>query len=265
MDIQAIIEAAKGNDPETLTSLLGAEIQKAVDKEAGGLKAKRDELLKEVKELKEFRQQISEISDDPEELRKLVEGQSELERKLAAAQNGVDEEKVKALAKEWADEHVSAVRKEMSAQIEKEKSRAEKAEARVAELDAEITDGAFRRELLDAAGDEVWPSLRSDLFNRVRPYLARDEDGKTIARNPKTDMPIVGPKGAAMTPSEIIESLREGNDEHPWGDGRPFFKSYGGGSGHTGSTAGVTSKSIEDMDFEEYKKKRQEGQIGSQV
>lgn len=203
-------------DDEKATALkeaLSAKHQEAIDKEVGGLKTKRDELLANERKLKDSLKQYEGI--DPERARKLEDqiAQSEEARLIA---DGKMDEVINQRTERMRTEYDRKLQ-EATQTAEQAKTFAEKFRGRV--LSDEIRGAASKLGLIDSAAQ--------DAFLRAQSLFEVDDEGNVVAR----ESAGYDTTGKPLTPETWLESMR---DQAPhW-----FPQPKGSGSpGNNGSSA----------------------------
>lgn len=185
-------------------------IQQAVDEATQGLKAKRDEILGEKRDLKAKYDALAKQWEgfDPEAVRGLME-------KIA------NDEDTKLIAEGKSDvvieRRTEAMRRDAEMKVTKAVERAEAAEATVKEKDAKIAELIIDATVRDAAAEaEIQKSALPDVLLRARSIFALNDEYEIEARKPDGTM-IVGKEGkGSMTPAEWLVDVMKTEAPHWW-------------------------------------------------
>lgn len=218
---------AEGADPAAIQALIDGALKEHEVTVTTGLNAKNKELLGKLDAYKPFR----DLDKTPEEILSLEKEAADLRAKLEAAEAGVDPAAVKALADKRAAEMNEQYRLSQEKIREADKTRADTAEATLAEKQTELLNERIRRRMrLHSRG--IVDGLEEDVFNRLRPCFAEDEEsGALVLRDPKTKTNLVGAKGE-MTVDELFDGLATSAGDQSYNSkGAGYFASSGGGGG----------------------------------
>lgn len=235
-----IIEAAKADDAaEKLGALVGTMVQTAADavvaEELKGIKANRDEFKADLEKFRPF--------GKPDEIQAAMD---ELRTLRAAKGKKPDPKELEELAKSMLEERVADFRAEQESLRKSIEEERDAATATSETLNAGILEAKRRAKLYDLAGQDVKPLMWEFFEKRLAPMLqpVQEENGepwwtKTDDKiqwkviDPVTKAPLVGKTGG-MTPSELVESGRQGLGEKDWNSkefAETFFKPKGKGGG----------------------------------
>lgn len=218
-----------------LKEALSAKHQEALDKEVGGLKSKRDELLDAQRKMKDQLKQFEGI--DPERARKLEQQLAENEEARLIADGKIDE----VLSKRTERMQAEYERKLSEAQTE-----AEKAKARA----EKFTGRAFSDELRTAAAQVgILDSAVPDAVYRGRELFAVDDDGNVVAKDGVLDQ-----DGKPLTPETWLNSMR---DQAPHWFPTPKGSGAPGSSGNGSSAPRAWQDAKTTRDKVEYLKRKQ--------
>jgi len=193
------------NDPK-IKSVIEEQARRIAAESERGLRANRDKLLAELKELKQ--------SVDPEEYKAL---KAEAEKR--------EEEKAKAAGK------FDELRQKMMKQFEDEKSgllqKAQTAEQRLSEY-------VRKTEAIRAISkvDGIAELLEPHVLSRLRTELKEDGTAEVVVVDAKGE-PRIGEKGEMMTVDQLLAEMKENDVFAP-----AFRGSRASGGGATGSGAG---------------------------
>src|SRR5690625_896750 len=197
-----------------LKELIAGKHQEALDKEVGGLKAKRDELLDAQKRLKEQLSQFEGI--DPERARKLEEQIAQSKEAKLIAEGKLDE--VIAQRTERMQTEYERRLQEASATAEQAKLFAERFKGRV--LSDEIRAAASKVGMIDSAAEDA--TLRAQALFEV------NDEGNVVANEDAG----LDASGKPLTIETWLQSMK---------DAAPHWFLQPKGSGAPGSTGSSAS------------------------
>lgn len=223
---EQLIEAA--TDPAAFAALLQTSNADFAATERAGVDSKNRELLGKLDEMKPWRA----FGDKtPEQIQAALDAGAAAALKLEAADRGVDNEAVEALAKERADTMMTDFRTQRLEADQELADRAEAAEKASIASHAKWLDERVRRVLaLRTRG--IVEGLETDVYTRLRPVFHEDEKTAAIVlRNPATGANLQGADGD-MQIDELVEGLKSSNGADTWNSkGAGYFASAGNGGG----------------------------------
>lgn len=214
---------------QALKEALAAKHQEAVEREVGGLKAKRDELLEAQKRMKEQLRQYEGI--DPERARKLEEQIAKSEEAQLIAEGKLDEvlnQRTERMRTEF-----ERRLQEASQAAEQAKSFAERFRGRV--LSDEIRAAAAKVGMVDAAAQDA--SLRAQALFEV------NDEGLVVAKEEAG----LDADGKPLTVQSWLESMKDSAPHwflQPKGSGAPG-NSGGSASPRAWKDAATTAEKVE--------------------
>lgn len=223
---EQILEAARAEDatPEALKALLEEHDREHGDRVAEALKAKNREVFGKLDKLKPWKALASETGKTPEEIREELAAAEALRKELEAAQKGVKNDDVEALAEERANAKLESYRAKAQAERKALEERAAKLEETLKARERRLHRETTERLLMRAAGDDVWPDLWGEFVSRLEPCFHEGEDGEMVLVDPKTKTPLPGANGL-MTAEELVDAFYASAGSDPWNSkGKAFFK-----------------------------------------
>lgn len=223
---------AAASDPEALEALLAQH----VDEAKAGLLSSQERLLKEVKNLKPYRQ-LAEIGKTPEEIAEAVRRSEELaqeaERDKKTREAGADPDQLEKLVSDRLAEERERIRSRADEEARKEREARETAEAANKAMGDRLNRSLNQHDLYRVAGAIVEPDLWAEFTERLLPVMRRGEDGELQLVDPKTDVPLSGKKGD-KTLEELVDELRVSAGSDPWNSRGGLFFRRGTGTGDHG-------------------------------
>ncbi|ATG17158.1 hypothetical protein CO695_12955 [Providencia alcalifaciens] len=183
-----------GGAPE-ITPEIQSIIDKAVNDQVSGLKAKRDELLGKLKEQGDNLKRYEGI--DPDKVRDILKRFDNDEEAKLIAEGKIDE---------VLNKRTERLRGDTQKQVSEANSRVERAEA----FANKFRDRVLSDEIRSAAGKaEALASAHDDLILRAKGVFKIDDEGKAVAVD-SNGSPVMGKDGKTpLTAIEWIESLKE--------------------------------------------------------
>lgn len=153
-----------------LKETLAAKHQEALDKEVGGLKSKRDELLDAQRKMKDQLKQYEDI--DPERARKLEAQLAENEEARLIADGKIDE---------VLDKRTERMRSEFERKLQETTQAAEQAKSFADRFRGRVMSDEMHR-VADAVG--MRPEAVADAVNRASPLFEVNDEGQVVPRDP---------------------------------------------------------------------------------